>query len=197
MWKRPTSQATISKSSRAFLKWRDIIQQVFYCCWSTLYFCSVGGEKKKKYDCRPGWGKEQKNSSTGVWKRRGSACSRLEKCLWPQKLLFKVDQRTYLCLINMCKGSYVKKICDYSWCFPGSNKIILLLARSEAEESKGLFPILLLFLSHWNFSKNFYFLKAFSFQWLFQFEKLFTSKFCHDNTATHTKTWVQHNPSKQ
>lgn len=88
----------------------------------------------------------------------------------------------------MCKGSYVKKICDYSWWFPGFNKIILLIERSEAEESKGWFPILLLFLSHWKFSQNFHFLEAFSFQWLFHFEKLFTSKFYHDNT----ETWVQH-----
>lgn len=45
-----------------------------------------------------------------------------------------------ICLINTCKGSYVKKICDYSWCFPGFNNIILLTERSEAEESKGSFP---------------------------------------------------------
>lgn len=83
----------------------------------------------------------------------------------------------------MCKWSYVKKICDYSWWFPGFNKIILLIERSEAGESKGSFPILLFFLSHWKFPQNFHFLKAFSIQWLFQFEKLFTSKFYHDNTS--------------
>lgn len=83
----------------------------------------------------------------------------------------------------MCKWNYVKKICDYSWWFPGFNKIILLIERSEAGESKGSFPILLFFLSHWKFPQNFHFLKAFSIQWLFQFEKLFTSKFYHDNTS--------------
>lgn len=85
-----------------------------------------------------------------------------------------------ICLINMCKGSYVKKICDYSWCFPGFNNIILLIERSEAEESKGSFPTLLLYPSIENFLRTFISSRH------FHFSDFFTLRNCSPPSFTMT-----------
>lgn len=177
-----TSQATISKSSRAFVKWRDIIQQVFYGCWSTLYFSRVGGEKKRKDDCRPGREERPRKLLHRNLEEKSSACSRLEKrpCSVCDPKTSSLKQIKDICLINMCKGSYGKKICDWSWCFPRSNKIILLIERSEAEESKGSFPLLLLFLSHWKIFKTFISSRH------FHFSNFFTLRNCSPPNSTMT-----------
>lgn len=126
------------------------------------------GKKSKKTPAQKSGGEEAQHVLD--WKR-----------VWPQNLLFKVDQRTYICLINMCKGSNVKKICDYNWSFPGSNKIILLIERSlKLRKVKVHFP------SSSFFYPTEYFLKTFISSRHFHFSDFFTLRNCSPPSFTMT-----------